>query len=162
MQIRLVSKSEKETIQIGEIIGFLLKPMDLILLFGNLGSGKTRFAKGIISQSTGTNIDDIVSPTFTISVRYHSYPTVIHVDLYRLSSASLEEIGIDDLLEQDAVMIVEWAENLKTLPNDSLRVFIDFGTTADSRIIQLDYKENSDWNSRLSTSMDHLRRYEEK
>ncbi len=109
------TESEEETIQLGYDFAINIVPGDTIAMYGELGSGKTQFIKGLCSR---LKVDEIVtSPTFTIINQYFGYLggddiTIYHIDLYRIKSLQeLEEIGfVDCLMSPDAVKIVEWAE----------------------------------------------------
>jgi tRNA threonylcarbamoyladenosine biosynthesis protein TsaE len=112
------TSSAEETIAFGAELAAQLRPPMLVLLFGELGAGKTTLAKGIIHGLGAARLEDVTSPTFTL-VHAFGHPTrVYHVDLYRVSSpAELDSIGLDDLLTEPAVVLVEWAEKL-TLRTD--------------------------------------------
>lgn len=108
-----ITNSESETQKIGEVIASGLKKGGLILLSGDLGSGKTTFVKGI---AKGLGIGKrIISPTFIIHRSYTSPSlTLNHLDLYRLiSSAKAEDLGIEDLICQNSITIIEWPEKLE-------------------------------------------------
>ena len=100
------TSSEEETIRLGEAIGRLLTSGDTILLVGELGSGKTRLAKGIVSAATGVLYDEVVSPTFTLINRFEGTFPVHHADLYRLHTDQIDGIGLDDALEEDRKSVV--------------------------------------------------------
>jgi tRNA threonylcarbamoyladenosine biosynthesis protein TsaE len=84
------------------------------LLIGNLGAGKTTIAKGIVKGLGAAHPDEVSSPTFTL---IHEYgPTVYHVDLYRLDRAEqVASIGLDEIFERRAVVLVEWGERFPEL-----------------------------------------------
>lgn len=110
--------SAEETIAFGEKLASHLRPPVLVLLFGELGAGKTTLAKGIISGLGAARLEDVTSPTFTLVHAFRNHARVYHVDLYRISGRSdLESIGLEDLLAEPAVVLVEWAEKL-TLRTD--------------------------------------------
>ncbi|MCL6565484.1 MAG: tRNA (adenosine(37)-N6)-threonylcarbamoyltransferase complex ATPase subunit type 1 TsaE [Acidobacteriia bacterium] len=112
------TRSAEETIAFGAELAAQLRPPVLVLLFGELGAGKTTLAKGIISGLGVARLEDVTSPTFTLVHAFGNHPRVYHVDLYRISGqAELESIGLDDLLAEPAVILVEWAEKL-TLRTD--------------------------------------------
>lgn len=106
------SHSEEETRRYGEELAARLRPDGVLLLDGDLGSGKTVLAQGI---ATGLGIDrrEVQSPTFTV-VREHSGPggRLIHADLYRLAAEEVDSIGLDELLAGPGVKVVEWADRL--------------------------------------------------
>ena len=116
---QLISSSAEETILQGRNLGAQLKPPVLILLSGELGAGKTTLTKGIVSGLEAGREEDITSPTFTLVHSYHGRQVQVHhVDLYRVGdSHDLETLGLDDVLSEPAVVIVEWPEKL-TLRTD--------------------------------------------
>jgi tRNA threonylcarbamoyladenosine biosynthesis protein TsaE len=105
------SRSEQETIDAGRRIGASLHSGDILLLYGDLGSGKTAFVRGI---AAGLGIDpaEVTSPTFTIVQEYTGRLLLQHVDLYRLSPAEVADLGLEDLGNGAAVVAIEWAERL--------------------------------------------------
>lgn len=104
------TRSADETVSLGRRIGTLLRPGEVLLLVGDLGTGKTTFVQGLAS---GLGIDGRArSPTFTIVHSYGGgrYP-LHHIDLYRCSSpAEVTELGIEELVEPPAVAAIEWGE----------------------------------------------------
>jgi tRNA threonylcarbamoyladenosine biosynthesis protein TsaE len=144
------TSSEQETIRLGEGIGTMLKPLDTVLMIGKLGSGKTRLAKGMVSAATGVSQDDVVSPTFTLINRFEGNFPVFHADLYRIESAQIDGIGLEDSVEEGGALIIEWAEKIKEFDEDSLRIFIEFGDEDNSRNIVLQWSEDSSWPERIT------------
>ena len=105
---------EAATLRLGADIATVLKPGDLVALEGDLGAGKTTFARGLVQWLAGTGgatADiDVPSPTFTIIVPHETVPPVLHVDLYRISDPSeLDELGIAEALD-DHIVLVEWPQ----------------------------------------------------
>jgi tRNA threonylcarbamoyladenosine biosynthesis protein TsaE len=108
---KFVSQSSEETIAKGREIAAKLRPPVLVLLSGDLGSGKTTLTKGIISGLGAAREEDVTSPTFTMVHVFHNHCKVYHVDLYRVETFhDLESLGLEDALGEQAVVIVEWAE----------------------------------------------------
>jgi tRNA threonylcarbamoyladenosine biosynthesis protein TsaE len=108
-----VTHSPEETIERGRAIGASRKPPLLVLLSGDLGSGKTTLTKGIVSGLGAAREEDVTSPTFTLVHKYSGANLVYHVDLYRVGDfRDFETLGIEDLFAEQAVVIVEWAEKL--------------------------------------------------
>ena len=102
-----------DTIALGRRLAHQLPQRGLVLLVGNLGAGKTTLAKGIVSERTGTPIEDITSPTFTL---IHEYGSVYHIDLYRLETEQeLARLGLEEILDSNALVLVEWGERFPSL-----------------------------------------------
>lgn len=116
--------SEEETIALGEELARALPPRAVVLLIGELGAGKTTLAKGIVSGLGAARPEDVSSPTFTLIHEYGTRPKVYHVDLYRIEHRrELAGLGLDELLERDAVILVEWGERFPELwPADRIEV----------------------------------------
>jgi tRNA threonylcarbamoyladenosine biosynthesis protein TsaE len=107
----VVTHSAEETIERGREIGAKVKPPVLVLLFGELGAGKTTLTKGIVSGLGAAEEDQVTSPTFTLVHKYGDAATVYHVDLYRVTDFhDLESLGLEDFLTEHAIVIVEWPE----------------------------------------------------
>jgi len=108
------TNSEEETIALGEQLAAELSPPCLVLLIGNLGAGKTTIAKGIVKGLGAAQPEEVSSPTFTLIHEYsiNEYsPGVYHIDLYRLEhSRELATLGLEELLERKAVILMEWGE----------------------------------------------------
>ncbi|MFP4368521.1 MAG: tRNA (adenosine(37)-N6)-threonylcarbamoyltransferase complex ATPase subunit type 1 TsaE [Candidatus Kapaibacterium sp.] len=122
--------SEEETIELGRDFAKKLKPGDVVVFFGDLGSGKTEFIKGICDYF---EVEEIVtSPTFTIMNQYSGNIgdkeiTIFHIDLYRIkSNEELEEIGFRECIyAKNAIKLVEWAEKAESkLPDNKYVVTI--------------------------------------
>jgi tRNA threonylcarbamoyladenosine biosynthesis protein TsaE len=102
--------SEEETVALGERLARMLPPHGVVLLTGNLGAGKTTLAKGIVSGLGAAPAEEVSSPTFTLIHEYGN-GRVYHVDLYRLEAPrELATLGLDDLFERDALVLIEWGE----------------------------------------------------
>ncbi|MGB9779890.1 tRNA (adenosine(37)-N6)-threonylcarbamoyltransferase complex ATPase subunit type 1 TsaE [Caldanaerobacter sp.] len=134
---KYVSGGMEDTKRLGEKIGKLLRKGDIVLLYGDLGSGKTVFAKGI-GKGLGVR-EEITSPTFTLVNEHLGREKFYHFDLYRIEDYSeLYEIGYEEYFYNDAVCAVEWPERLGPLiPDERLEVFIEKGEKEDLRIITL-------------------------
>jgi tRNA threonylcarbamoyladenosine biosynthesis protein TsaE len=117
--------SAEETINKGREIAAKLRPPVLVLLRGDLGSGKTTLTKGIISGLGAAREEDITSPTFNLVHEFrvpvpagsssgaaHSPCKIYHVDLYRVETfQGLESLGLEDALSEKAIVIIEWPEH---------------------------------------------------
>ena len=109
-----LTRSEEETIQLGEILARRLPERAVVLLIGDLGAGKTTIAKGIAKGLGAARVEDVSSPTFTL---IHEYGTkVFHIDLYRLEEErEVETLGLDEIFEKRAVTLIEWGERFPRL-----------------------------------------------
>ena len=109
----------------------VLRPGDFIALSGDLGAGKTSFARGVLAALGWTG--EVPSPTFTLVQPYETIPEVWHVDLYRLDEPrDADALG---LFETDAALLVEWPERLGALlPADALRIRLDGAGQATRRL----------------------------
>jgi len=106
--------SAEETIELGRKIAKTLPRRAVVLLIGNLGAGKTTLAKGIVAGLGAANPEDVSSPTFTLIHEYS--PRVYHIDLYRLDRPEqLATLGLDDIFDRDAVVLIEWGERFPEL-----------------------------------------------
>ena len=106
-----VSHSAEETIAKGREIAAALHPPVMVMLSGELGSGKTTLTKGIISGLGAAREEDVTSPTFTLVHVFHNHCKVYHVDLYRVEDFhDLETLALEDALDESAILIIEWPE----------------------------------------------------
>ena len=126
--------SEAETSQCGADLGRQLGPDSVVLLTGPLGAGKTAFVRGL-AQGLGCDPAAVSSPTFTIVQEYSGPTTLQHVDLYRLTPAEVEDLGLDDLMP-GAVLAVEWPERWADAPADAVAVAFEL-TGLDTRRIRI-------------------------
>ena len=107
-----VTRSEDETRALGRNLSRSLQAGDVVLLTGDLGMGKTVFARGI-AQGLGVSEDEVRSPSFTLVNRYHGRVMLYHIDLYRIDRPEdLDELGLEEFLGVDGIAVVEWAERL--------------------------------------------------
>jgi tRNA threonylcarbamoyladenosine biosynthesis protein TsaE len=120
----IVSESEQQTRSIASALSRDLTMGSVLLLAGDLGAGKTAFVKGL-AEGLGIDADEVTSPTFTLVHEYRGGRLpLIHVDLYRLDRADLDEIGLDQDLAAAGVVAVEWSERLSRLIPDAVTVTI--------------------------------------
>ena len=109
------TSSDEETIELGRMIARSLPKKACVLLIGNLGAGKTTLAKGIVDGLGFAEPEEVVSPTFTLIHEYGD-GQVYHIDLYRLDNAEqVATLGLDDIFDRDAVVLVEWGERFPEL-----------------------------------------------
>jgi tRNA threonylcarbamoyladenosine biosynthesis protein TsaE len=135
MTFTVVSGSAAETQALAARMGTLLCPGDVVVLSGELGTGKTVFAKGL-ARALGV-VEPVVSPTFTIVHEYSGVVPFVHVDVYRIDRLQeLHDLGFDDLLGADSVTVVEWGDRVGSLlPADRLEVTIALGDAPDARVV---------------------------
>ena len=118
------SGSEAETRAVASQLARELTAGAVVLLSGDLGAGKTAFVKGL-AEGLGVSAEDVTSPTFTLVHEYRGGRLpLVHVDLYRLDRADLDDIGIDEDLAADGVTAFEWAERLARPLNPAIHVSI--------------------------------------
>lgn len=130
------SNSEADTRAIAARLAAGLRPGAVLLLSGDLGTGKTAFVRGL-AEGLGIDPSDVTSPTFTLVHEYRQGRLpLVHVDLYRLDKADLDELGMDTDLAERGVMAIEWAERLSRGLPGSTRVTIS-ATGDDSRSIAI-------------------------
>jgi len=112
-RLEFITHSPEQTIELGARLARQLPQPCLLVLEGELGSGKTTLAKGIVSGLGVARQEEVTSPSFTLVHEYGRDRKVYHADLYRIEGArELATLGLEDLLEQDATVIVEWGEKL--------------------------------------------------
>ena len=121
MEYKITSNSEEETIVLAQNFESEKFNNMIICLIGDLGSGKTVFTKGFAGA---LGIDEVItSPTFNIIKEYHTGERdLYHMDVYRLDG-DVDSLGIDDYLKKDGVIIIEWADMIKShLPEERLEI----------------------------------------
>jgi tRNA threonylcarbamoyladenosine biosynthesis protein TsaE len=118
--MRHLAQSESETRAAGRTLAAEITPGTIVLLYGDLGAGKTVFVRGF-AEGLGLDPDAVSSPTFTIVQEYRGEAvTLQHVDLYRLSPREVEDLALEDLMSPSTVMAIEWAERLPVMPLGSV------------------------------------------
>jgi len=139
MPEQFLTRSEDETILLGQRLAARLRPPALALLIGDLGAGKTTLAKGIISGLGAASPDEVASPTFTLIHEYGRDPKVYHIDLYRLDRLpELESLGLDDLFDQRAIVLIEWGEKFAgQLPPGRIEIRLEHVSDLERRITVL-------------------------
>ena len=120
-----VTASEEETERVGEQLARTLRPGTVVLLYGELGAGKTALVRGL-ARGLGAPPDDVSSPTFTLIQEYSGTDvTLYHVDLYRLSPREVDELGLEELVAGDGIVAIEWADRWAGRPDDVCEVWIE-------------------------------------
>jgi len=119
-----VTHSPEETVNLGRELAKEVQPPCMVLLEGELGSGKTTLVKGILASLASIPEDEVTSPSFTLVHEYGPEGKIYHVDLYRVEGArDLATLGLDDLEGQDATVIIEWGEKLgEEVPRPCVRI----------------------------------------
>jgi len=119
-----VTRTEEETRALGRALARELAPDGVLLLSGELGSGKTVLARGI-GEGLGIDAREVQSPTFTL-IREHqgSGGRLVHIDLYRLDPGETAALGLEELLAAPGVKVVEWAERLPFPPAGARRLVL--------------------------------------
>ena len=133
--MKIISDSFEKTIEIAENFAKSLKPQDIVLLNGEMGAGKTVFAKGV---ALGLGIkNNITSPTYVYMNDYNGI--LYHYDCYRLKSGDeAESLGLSDYFYAGGICLIEWAENIKDiLPKNCITVNI---TKISDNLREIEYK----------------------
>jgi tRNA threonylcarbamoyladenosine biosynthesis protein TsaE len=150
---RFVSNSSRETIAIGGEIAQMLSAPTLLFLRGDLGAGKTTLVKGIAQALDAADPDEVTSPTFTLVHEYDGKRLVdgkekevklYHIDLYRIEDErQLETIGFDELVAEDAILLVEWGEKFPSVVKRSNGEILIEHAGGDTRNIILTLKHKA-------------------
>ena len=135
------TSSYEETIEYAKRLGSVLKGGEVIAYFGGLGMGKTTFTSGLC-EGMGIKAE-VSSPTFALVNEYGNSKKLYHFDMYRISSFDdLCSTGFFDYLDTNAVLAIEWSENIEEeLPPHHWRVEITHGATPEERMIRVESKE---------------------
>ena len=122
--IKSITQSSDETLQLGRKLGAKLISGDLVLLYGDLGAGKTCLTQGIC---LGAGLEDnsyIRSPTFTLINEYPAKVPIFHIDLYRLETeGEISNLGLEEIIYSPSITIIEWPEKLKLDKNPNKFMF---------------------------------------
>jgi tRNA threonylcarbamoyladenosine biosynthesis protein TsaE len=141
------TRSGADTIEVGRKLVRLLKPPQLLLLRGELGTGKTTLVKGIAQALDAAEPDEVTSPTFTLIHEYEGSRDgkplkLYHIDVYRLESErQLETLGLDELLTPDALVLVEWGDKFKSIKKRATGEILITSEGGDARKIAVTLKE---------------------
>lgn len=130
-------KSTEETLNLGAEIAQKINIPAILFLYGDLGSGKTTFAKGFIHEKTLEPIESIPSPTFVYMNEYGNFPSqVAHFDLYRLESEEkFTALGFDETLSFPVTALIEWPEKIEHLYPSAIR--LKFSVDNEGRKVEL-------------------------
>ena len=115
-----ITHSAEETVALGRSLAGILAPPKIVLLSGELGAGKTTLVKGLAEAFQAASAEDVTSPTFTLIHEYRGPLTsLFHIDLYRIDTQrELETLGLDDLIADDSVLLIEWGEKFPQLKQE--------------------------------------------
>ena len=143
-----IGNTPEQTFDLGEKFSRDLRGGDVILLAGELGAGKTLFAKGIL-HGLGYDADEVTSPSFTLVNLYKTNGLdVYHIDLWRLDAMSnaSDAVGLDEILEDPkAVAIIEWSDRLASMPAAKRIIEISVsGDGDDPRVIDVSVRDAPD------------------
>lgn len=128
------TRSPEETLALGRRIGEQLRGGEIFLLRGDLGAGKTVFAKGI-AAGLGIQPDDVTSPSFTLVNAHEGRSRFYHIDLYRLDFGSQENLGLPEILDDgNGVTAIEWAERLNVVPAGAIDIEMSYVSDCERRI----------------------------
>lgn len=131
---QLTTATEEETSAAGERLASFLRAGDVVLLFGELGTGKTAFVRGL-ARGLGAPPDEVSSPTFTLIQEYPAARTTLyHVDLYRLEPTEVADLGLEELMSSGGIVAVEWAERWPDRPADAIEVSLAHAGDTERRI----------------------------
>ena len=135
----MISTSEDETFKVGQELAASMVLPSHILLYGDLGAGKTAFARGLAAGFGLDDPDEVSSPTFTLINQYHGRVKIYHIDLYRIETGRLEGLGLDEIFDDpNAAVIVEWAERLGRFETPGAKhVFLEY---VDERSRRIEFK----------------------
>lgn len=136
-----VCQTAEETEKVGRALGQGLRGGEVVLLFGPMGAGKTQFVRGM-AAGLGHDPAEVSSPSYALINEYHGAVTLYHVDLYRLTTTDLPDLGLEDLYGRRHIVVIEWAERLEEAGWDlgsSILVEIDYHPDVhDTRIVSVD------------------------
>src|SRR5215217_7415654 len=143
---RIISNSPEETFELGAALGRELRGGEIILLTGGLGAGKTLLTKGILS-SLDFDIDEVTSPSFALVNLYRTGRfNIYHIDLWRSENGDAAfSVGLEEIIEEEnAIVIIEWAERLGNFAFHSLVYRIDLaGDGEEPRTIAITRSEQT-------------------
>jgi tRNA threonylcarbamoyladenosine biosynthesis protein TsaE len=124
----MISASEEETYRIARGLAESMKLPAHILLYGDLGAGKTTFTRGLEAGFGIEVVGDVSSPTFTLINQYKGRNRIYHIDLYRVEGGKLDGLGLEDIFDDSqAAVIVEWAERLGNFETPgATKVFLEY------------------------------------
>ena len=134
--VEVVTHSPAETMEFGRKLAGEIPSPCVVLLEGDLGSGKTTLTKGIITGLGLAREDEVTSPSFTLVHEYGQDRKAYHVDLYRLEGArEIATLGLEDMFSQPAIVIIEWGEKIEdSIQGCRLRIRMEHVASEDRKI----------------------------
>jgi tRNA threonylcarbamoyladenosine biosynthesis protein TsaE len=130
----LTTSSEAETVEAGRELALTLGPGAIVLMSGDLGAGKTAFIRGL-AAGLGVDPFEVSSPTFTLIHEYRGGRLQLHhVDLYRLESGEVDDLGLDELTLEGGITAIEWPDRLPRPMDGAIVVRIDHGEGSERTI----------------------------
>ncbi len=138
---KIITRSDIETEKLASQIGLKLRGGEIFELVGDLGCGKTTFVRGLVKGAG--SVDNVSSPTFTISNIYRSGKlTIYHYDFYRLSEPGLVAEELTESLEdKQGVILIEWGQSVQNvLPKNKITITLDrTATNPEERLIKIEF-----------------------
>ena len=141
------TNSSADTVEVGRKLVSLLVPPQLLILRGDLGTGKTTLVKGIAQALDAAEPDEVTSPTFTLLHEYDGtregkQVKLFHLDVYRLEGErQLDTLGLDELITPDALVLVEWGEKFKSIRKKATGEIAIASAGGDARKITVTLKD---------------------
>jgi tRNA threonylcarbamoyladenosine biosynthesis protein TsaE len=135
LSVSFLTRSADKTRQLGSVLGRLLRPADFVALLGDLGAGKTEFARGV-AEGAGVPVEEVASPTFALIHRYQGRIPLVHADLFRLEGDDdLYGTGYFELRDSgEAAVLVEWADRIPSaVSKDAVTVRLTSGHAPEER-----------------------------
>lgn len=130
----LVTKSAEETKCIAKTFAGKLKGGEVVLLYGDLGAGKTTFVQGLAEGLESSGV--VQSPTFVLRRIYKGKPNIVHYDFYRLEGDTISNgLDLDEDVTEENVVIVEWPERLNYEPKGAMKIYFE-DKGSDERVIK--------------------------
>ena len=127
LSVRIITRSPEDTERIGFRLGTLLESsarIKTVMLYGDLGAGKTTLIKGI-AYAFGIAKRDVASASFVMVAEYETSPPFYHIDLYRLETPeAVDAAGIWEYIDTGGIAVIEWAERLADVPDNAIKVHI--------------------------------------
>lgn len=145
--VELKTASSDETYQLGKELALVLRGGEVIFLVGELGSGKTTFAQGV---AQGLGVKELLrSASFIILWESDSGRLPLyHLDLYRLTSQDLSDLGLEEYFYGSGVTLVEWAEKIKEFPGNYLKLSFFLGEETNERLIKIGW-QGKEWENKV-------------